>query len=159
MGKIVQVNPQFSAVALPPSNLPFKAGQTTTLTDAEYAALPAATTRALTVTQSGVPDPVRTATSSPQSLSEALTKAQAYTDARFKGGANGRVGEAVLVAGTVTVANNSVTANTLIFLSRRVAGGTVGNLAYSRVAGTSFTITSSSATETSTVSYLLVEPS
>lgn len=74
-------------------------------------------------------------------------------------GANARMGEAVLVGGTVTVANTSVTANTKIFLQRRVSGGTAGHLAYSRTAATSFTITSSSGADTSTVTWMLVEPS
>lgn len=74
-------------------------------------------------------------------------------------GANGRMGESVLVGGTVTVANTSVTATTKVFLQRRVAGGTLGYLTYTRAAGASFTITSSSGTDTSTVSWLLVEPS
>lgn len=74
-------------------------------------------------------------------------------------GANARMGESVLVGGTVTVANTSVTANTKIFLQRRVSGGTAGFLSYSRTAATSFTITSSSGADTSTVTWMLVEPS
>lgn len=74
-------------------------------------------------------------------------------------GANARMGTAVLVAGTVTVANTSVTANTRILLTSQVDGGTVGFLRVStRTAATSFVITSSSATDTSTVAWLLVEP-
>jgi hypothetical protein len=74
-------------------------------------------------------------------------------------GANCRMGESVLVGGTVTVANTSVTANTKIFLQRRVSGGTAGHLSYTRTAATSFTITSSSGSDTSTVSWVMVEPS
>lgn len=77
-------------------------------------------------------------------------------------GANARMGTATLAAGTATVANTSVTANTRIWLSAQTNGasGTPGALRVSaRVAGTSFTITSSSATDTSIVAYLLVEPS
>jgi hypothetical protein len=74
-------------------------------------------------------------------------------------GANARMGVATLVAGTVTVANTSVTANSRIFLTSQVDGGTPGWLRVSaRTAATSFTITSSSATDTSTVAYLIVEP-
>lgn len=74
-------------------------------------------------------------------------------------GANARMGTATLVAGTVTVANTSVTATTRIFLTSNTDGGTVGFLRVSaRTAGTNFTITSSSGTDTSTVAWLLVEP-
>lgn len=77
----------------------------------------------------------------------------------LKAGTNGRLGTATLAAGTVTVANTSVTANTKIFLSRATTGGTVGHLSYTKINGTSFTINSSSGTETSTVDWLLVEAS
>lgn len=74
-------------------------------------------------------------------------------------GTNKRMGQSVLVAGTVTVSNTSVTANTRIFLSRQVAGGTLGHLSVGTVvASTSFVINSSSATDTSTISWLLIEP-
>ena len=77
----------------------------------------------------------------------------------IKEGTNARMGTAVLVAGAATVANTSVTANTRVFLTSQVDGGTPGFLRVStRTAGTSFTITSSSNTDTSTVAYLLVEP-
>lgn len=74
-------------------------------------------------------------------------------------GANARMGVATLVGGTVTVANTSVTATTRIFLTSQADGGAPGFLRVSaRVAATSFTITSGSGTDTSTVAYLLVEP-
>lgn len=74
-------------------------------------------------------------------------------------GSNARQGVATLVGGTVTVANTSVTANTRIQLTSQADGGTPGFLRVSaRVAGTSFTITSSSGTDTSTVAYLMTEP-
>jgi hypothetical protein len=74
-------------------------------------------------------------------------------------GSNKRMGQAVLVGGTVTVSNTSVTANTRIFLSHANTSGTLGHLYISaRVAATSFTITSSSGTDTSTVNWLLIEP-
>lgn len=77
---------------------------------------------------------------------------------QVKEGTNLRMGVATLAAGTVTVANTSVTANTRVFLTVQTAGGTQGFLSTTRVAGTSFTINSTSATETSTVAWLLVEP-
>lgn len=74
-------------------------------------------------------------------------------------GSNKRMGQAVLVGGTVTVSNSSVTASTRIFLSRQVAGGTLGHLSVGTVtASTSFVINSSSATDTSTINWLLIEP-
>jgi hypothetical protein len=78
---------------------------------------------------------------------------------RVKEGTGAKMGTATLVAGAVTVANTSVTANSRIFVTSQVDGGTPGWLRVSaRVAGTSFTITSSSGTDTSTVAYLIVEP-
>lgn len=72
---------------------------------------------------------------------------------------NGRMGVATLVAGTVTVANTSVTANSRIFLTAQDTDGAAGALGISaRVAGTSFTITSTSGTDTSLVAWMIVEP-
>lgn len=76
---------------------------------------------------------------------------------RMDTGANAPVGEATLVGGTVTVNNTNVTATTLALLSRRVAGGTLGDLTYTRNAGVSFTINSTSGTDTSTISYFLID--
>lgn len=76
-----------------------------------------------------------------------------------KEAANGKQGIAVLVAGALTVSNTSTTAVSRIFLTSQVDGGTPGFLRVSsRVAGVSFTITSSSATDTSTVAYEIFEP-
>lgn len=78
---------------------------------------------------------------------------------RVREGSNAKQGTAVLVAGTVTVANTAVTANSRIFLTSQVDGGTPGFLRVSaRVAGTSFTITSSNGADTSTVAYQIFEP-
>jgi hypothetical protein len=74
-------------------------------------------------------------------------------------GANCKQGVATLVAGTVTVANTAVTANSRILLTVNTPGGTVGSPYVSaRVPGTSFTITSTSAADTSTVAYEIFEP-
>lgn len=78
---------------------------------------------------------------------------------RFTAGANQRAGETTLVTGTKTIANTSVTANTVVMLSRKTAGGTLGFLSYTLNAGVGFTINSSSATDTSVVEYLLYEVS
>lgn len=76
-----------------------------------------------------------------------------------KEGSNARMGTATLVAGAATVSNTSVTANTRIFAFSQTDGGTPGWLRVSaKTAGTSFVITSSSASDTSTVAWLLVEP-
>ncbi|WP_309049289.1 glycosyl hydrolase family 28-related protein [Streptomyces sp.] len=73
-------------------------------------------------------------------------------------GANARMGVATLAAGTVTVANTSVTATTRVAVFRQAAGGTLGHLSATVNAGVGFTITSNSATDTSTVAWLLLEP-
>ncbi len=75
-----------------------------------------------------------------------------------KEGSNAKQGTATLVAGAATVANTSVTATSRIFLTSQADGGTPGFLRVStRTAGTSFTITSSSGTDTSTVAYEIFE--
>jgi len=74
-------------------------------------------------------------------------------------GSNAKQGIATLVGGTVTVANTSTTANSRIQLTIQSPGGTVGSpYVASRIAGTSFTITSTSALDTSVVAYFIVEP-
>lgn len=76
-----------------------------------------------------------------------------------KEGANAKQGTAVLVAGTLVVANTSITASSRILLTSQVDGGAPGFLRVSaRVVGTSFTILSSSGTDTSTVAWEIFEP-
>lgn len=66
-------------------------------------------------------------------------------------------GTVTLVAGAATV-TYPISATSRIFLTSQVDGGTVGFLRVSaRTVSTSFTITSSSATDTSTVAYLIIE--
>lgn len=78
---------------------------------------------------------------------------------RVKEGSNAKQGTATLVAGSVVVSNTSVTANSRILLTSNVDGGTPGWLRVSaRNAGVSFTITSSSSADTSTVAYQIFEP-
>lgn len=68
-------------------------------------------------------------------------------------------GRATLVGGTVTVSDTTVTANSRIFVSSAVDGGTPGWLRVSaRVAGASFTILSSSGTDTSQVDWMIINP-
>jgi len=84
---------------------------------------------------------------------------QAGKGLRVKEGSNAKQGTATLVAGAATVSNTSVTANSRIFLTSQADGGTPGWLRVSaRTASTSFTITSSSGTDTSTVAYQIFEP-
>ncbi len=66
------------------------------------------------------------------------------------------IGTAVLVGGTVAVANTNIAANDRIFLSVSLPGGTQGFLSYAINAGVDFTITSTNALDTSTVAYFIV---
>lgn len=79
-----------------------------------------------------------------------------------KEGTNATMGVATLVAGTVVVSTTKVTANSRIFITRQ----TLGTIAIpvdvsvtARTAATSFTITSADVTDTSTVAWMIVEPS
>ena len=78
---------------------------------------------------------------------------------RIKEGANARSGKLTLTGATpVVVSNTSVTANTRIFLTTNVVGGTPGFMWVSAVsAGVSFSVTGT-AGDTSTVAWLLIEP-
>lgn len=70
-----------------------------------------------------------------------------------------RHGRSTLVSGTVTVSDANVTANSRIFLTHAVIAGSHGWLHVSaRVAGTSFTITSSNGGDNSQVDWMIIEP-
>lgn len=85
---------------------------------------------------------------------------QAGRGFQVKEGTNAKMGTAVLAAGTATVSTTAVAATSRVFLTSQVDGGAPGFLRVStRVAGTSFTITSSSGTDTSTVAWLIFDPS
>lgn len=73
-------------------------------------------------------------------------------------GTTAKQGRATLVAGTVTIPNTGVNANSKIIYARALAGGTLGHLSTTRVNGTSFTILSSSASDTSVVEWEIFEP-
>lgn len=74
-------------------------------------------------------------------------------------GSNAKQGIATLAAGTVTVANTSVTANSRILPAGQAAGGTPGGVNVSgRTPGTSFTLTSTNAADTSVCAYEIFEP-
>jgi hypothetical protein len=73
-------------------------------------------------------------------------------------------GTAILVAGTVTVSDTDVVAGSRIFINRQTDGGILGDsYSITRSAGVSFTITAKTANgtaalDTSTVSYLIINP-
>lgn len=74
-------------------------------------------------------------------------------------------GLATLVAGTVSVADTDVTANTIVFTQRKTPGGTVGvEYVFAADPGVGFSITSKLAdgntatSDTSVIGYFLVEP-
>lgn len=69
-------------------------------------------------------------------------------------------GTATLVAGTKVVSTSCITANSLVWVTVNTPGGTVGIPSVpsgSLVAGTSFTINSSSGADTSTVNYFIAD--
>lgn len=76
----------------------------------------------------------------------------------LKEGSNARMGSATLSSGAVTVNNTSVTANTRIFLTSEGSSTGVVRVS-SRVASTSFTITSTDGSSSDAVHWLLFEPS
>lgn len=73
---------------------------------------------------------------------------------------NERMGIATLSGGTVVVNSSSVTANSRIFLT--INGGTLTNVGTpyvsTRTVGTSFTITSTNASDVSDVAWVIIEP-
>lgn len=80
---------------------------------------------------------------------------------QVKEGSNAKMGTVVLSSGTAVVSTTAVTATSRIFLTAQSLGTvSVGQgLAISaRTAGTSFTILSGSAVDTSTVAWMIVEP-
>lgn len=87
------------------------------------------------------------------------SKALAINTISIKEGANASSGVATLVAGTVTVANTSITATTRVQLTAQEGGTLIGAIRLgSRNAGTDFTITSSSITDTAVIAWELKEP-
>lgn len=74
-------------------------------------------------------------------------------------GAAAKLGVATLSGGTVVVSTTAVTASSRVFLTAQTSGAGAGALRVSaRTAGTSFTITSTSGTDTSVVAWMIVEP-
>jgi len=96
-----------------------------------------------------------------QSLSQAADADPVVVFLTPQGSGLAQVGSAVLVAGTVTVLTGiAITANSKVFLSRSLTGGTPGHLSYTVVVGAfgvaQLVITSSSGTDTSTIVYEIV---
>lgn len=80
---------------------------------------------------------------------------------KLKEGANQTNGYGQLTAGALTVSNTLVTANTRVRVTRETPAGTLGHVYcrfFDHVPGTSFTIRSSSATDTSWVFWDMYEP-
>jgi len=77
----------------------------------------------------------------------------------IKEGANAKQGlSAAMTAGSITISTTAVTTNSRIHLTINVPGGTVGSVyVSSKTAGTGFTITSTSSTDTSQVAWMIVE--
>lgn len=76
---------------------------------------------------------------------------------QLQSGTNARIGSSVEVGGTIVVANTSVVAGDQIYVSNEIPGGTTGcPYISSRTNGTGFTITSTSALDTSTVSWVII---
>lgn len=76
-------------------------------------------------------------------------------------GANAKQGTATLAAGTVVVANTSVTASSRIMLTCQSLGTVAAPSALcvsARTVGTSFTILASQGTDTSVIAYEIFEP-
>lgn len=79
---------------------------------------------------------------------------------RVSEGANAKMGQATLGAGTATVATTAVSASSRIFLTCAVVGGTQGILSVGTItASTSFVINSSNGADTSTVNWIIFDPS
>jgi len=69
----------------------------------------------------------------------------------------GTLGNATLVAGTVDVSYAAASASTKVLLTRATPGGTVGDLSYAVTVGTGITINSDSASDTSDVTFFILE--
>lgn len=114
------------------------------------AAATAATATALKVSKAG------------DNLTGDLTFTTVGKGIRMKEGTNARAGIATLAAGTVTIATTAVTAISRVHLTNQTLGTVTAPSALgvsARTAGTSFTVLASQATDTSTVAWVIVEPS
>lgn len=111
------------------------------------------TNTALTLTASGA-----TTANTALNVTAGTVNLAAAVPLNIASGTNSRAGNATLVGGSVTVSNTTVTANTIVILTRKVSGGTLGTaITYTLSAGNSFTINSDNILDTSTFSYMLIE--
>ena len=81
---------------------------------------------------------------------------------KVKEGTNAKMGQATLVAGTVTVSTTAVGANSRIFLTIAKLGTVAAPKAIAvttTTAGTSFVITSADSTDTSSINWIIFDPS
>jgi hypothetical protein len=85
-----------------------------------------------------------------------LDTAGGYLSVKTGTNACAGTGAGPLSSGTLTIATTCAKASSVIVIARTTAAGTLGHISYSISAGTSFTITSSSVTDTSTFSWLIV---
>lgn len=77
----------------------------------------------------------------------------------IKEGTNAKMGTSSLVAGSVVVNTTAVTASSRIFLTPQNTSGTAGAVSVSaRTAGSSFTMSSTSSTDTRSIAWLIIEP-
>jgi hypothetical protein len=85
-------------------------------------------------------------------LTTAGNKIKIATGSNASAGVSG-----AMTAGSITISTTAVTANSLIFLTHATLGGTQGILSVGTItAGTSFVINSSSASDTGTVNWLII---
>ena len=77
----------------------------------------------------------------------------------IKTGSNAKAGSGTLVGGTLTIANTSITSNSKIFVTITTLGTVAAPKAFNvtKIANTSFTVTSSDNTDTSTFDWFIIE--
>lgn len=119
---------------------------------------------ALLVENSGTANPIalfRSSNTTKSSIDSSgnITTQVAGIGFQVKGGSNARIGTGTLSGGTLAVANTSVTASTLVFLTDTTSGAltNVGSLTVTTAAGTGFTVNSTNVLDTSTFNYILIE--
>ena len=89
---------------------------------------------------------------------QTITGTKTFSKIGVTTGSNASAGTGTLASGTVTISTTAVTANSLIFLTDTASSLTnVGTLSVSaKSAGTSFTVTSANALDTSTFNWLII---
>ena len=87
-----------------------------------------------------------------------LALATAGKTLKIKTGSNACAGSGTLVGGTLAVSTTCAATGDMIFVTVAAPGGTQGNLSHTISNGVSFTVTSTSGTETSTFNWLIVKP-